>query len=148
MKKAVAAVLLVLMVCGLCACKKADKKPPLDLNGQNQSQTDDEKVKGVTVEIQDCSDYTVQQKQEVYNWWQCPIDQDLYMLLYEDTDIAALYELPEVLDGYWIVDDYHNDSDGIRNVAAITERDTYNFVLFIYDNPQQKLYRLQYNNED
>lgn len=147
MKKAVAAVLLVLMVCGLCACKKADKKPPLDLNNQNQSQTD-EKVKGVTVEIQDCSDYTTQQKQEVYNWWQCPIDQDLYMLLYEDTDIAALYELPEVLDGYWIVDDYHNDSDGVRNVAAITARDTYNFVLFIYDNPQQKLYRLQYNNED
>ena len=70
------------------------------------------------------------------------------MLLYEDTDIAALYELPEVQDGYWIVDDYHNDSDGVRNVAAITARDTYNFVLFIYDNPQQKLYRLQYNNED
>ena len=152
MRRVVAAVLLVLMICGLCACKKAEKANPAGLNepilgDPSQNQTVVEGTDAVTVTTLDCSDFSVEELEPIRNWWQCPIEQGLYMLIYEETDIASRYEIPEVLDGYWTVEDYHNDADALLNVEAITARQTYNFVLSIYDHIEKTLYEIHFNNE-
>ena len=152
MRRVVAAVLLVLMICGLCACKKAEKANPTDpgeliLDPPSQNQIAAEDIDGVSVTVIDGSDLSAQEMEEIRGWTQCPIEQIMYTLVYEEYNIAAKYNIPEVLDGYWTVEDYHNDYDGTLDLDTLSERDSYNFVFFIYDNVQKTLYEIHFNNE-
>ena len=98
----------------------------------------------------DCSDDYVNINNQINEWKQLPLTQNLYYKMYgrEDTEnityvgdgIASELGIPEIKNGYYKFIDRHRETIDPTNDSALFDRYSYNFTLALYDLDTNILY--------
>ncbi len=101
----------------------------------------------------DCAEISDSVMQELSSWKTLPLSENLHLIMYGGTkdgvgythELAELYGIPEVHNGYYYFVDRHSDSADPASDSNLFSRSSWNFSLLIYDSDNAHLYLFEFD---